>query len=262
MEQVPALRQHPQHVGVLVLRQAYRAARGCSSLVKELGLREDDLRVAHQRGLVKSGFDVRHRTGEPSRRRPGRGGVGSSTAVECKSDGDNEKQHTDGGAGAVTDSADPICAEHADRVSTGEPPGVHDLVWVVEPSRSTSSTLTAAIAGIGDTINLIVAYHRLTVRSLLLSSQQLLGRFSSSVQIPLCIVSTPQKKGPQHCGPEVKEEREAHLHYSGFLIFSFGAADPPTPTIARGVSLSSIPRTVILWVPRRQMWCNVVLRDP
>ncbi|RWW04095.1 hypothetical protein GW17_00032700, partial [Ensete ventricosum] len=68
-------------------------------------------------------------------------------------------------------------------------------------SRSTSSSLAAAIAGIGDTINLIVAYHRLTVRSLLLSSQQQLDRFSS-VQIPLCIVSTPPKKGPQHCDPE------------------------------------------------------------
>ncbi|RWW74334.1 hypothetical protein BHE74_00017728 [Ensete ventricosum] len=93
-------------------------------------------------------------------------------------------------------------------------------------SRSTSSSLAAAIAGIGDTINLIVAYHRLTVRSLLLSSQQQLDRFSS-VQIPLCIVSTPQKKGPQHCDPEVREEREAHLHDNGFLIFSFSAANPP-----------------------------------
>ncbi|RZR93750.1 hypothetical protein BHM03_00022323 [Ensete ventricosum] len=75
------------------------------------------------------------------------------------------------------------------------------LVW--QPSRSTSLALAVAIASIGDTICLIVAYHRLT--------------------IPLCIVSTPPKKGPQHCGPEVREEREAHLHYSGFLIFSFGS---------------------------------------
>ncbi|RZS01144.1 hypothetical protein BHM03_00030940 [Ensete ventricosum] len=76
------------------------------------------------------------------------------------------------------------------------------LVW--QPSRSTSLALVVAIASIGDTISLIVAYHRLT--------------------IPLCIVSTPPKKGPQHCGPEVREEREAHLHYSGFLILSFGSS--------------------------------------
>ncbi|RWW09101.1 hypothetical protein GW17_00027425 [Ensete ventricosum] len=74
------------------------------------------------------------------------------------------------------------------------------LVW--QPSRSTSPALAVAIASIGDTISLIVAYHRLTVRSLLLPSQQQLGCFSSSVQIPFCIVSTPPKKGPQHCGSE------------------------------------------------------------
>ncbi|RRT33421.1 hypothetical protein B296_00042016 [Ensete ventricosum] len=94
------------------------------------------------------------------------------------------------------------------------------LVW--QPSRSTSPALTVAIARIDDTISLIVAYHWLTVRSLLLPSQQQLSCFSSSVLIPLCIVSTPPKKGPQHCGLEVREEREAHLHYSGSLIFSFG----------------------------------------
>ncbi|RZR74751.1 hypothetical protein BHM03_00042475 [Ensete ventricosum] len=88
--------------------------------------------------------------------------------------------------------------------------------------RSTSSAPVAAIAGVGDTIGLNVACHRLTIRSLLQLSQQQLGRFSSSVHIPLYIVSTPPKKGPQHCGPEVREEREAHLHYNGFLIFSFG----------------------------------------
>ncbi|RRT31282.1 hypothetical protein B296_00057130 [Ensete ventricosum] len=68
------------------------------------------------------------------------------------------------------------------------------LVW--QPSRSTSLALVVVIASIGDTISLIIA---------------------------LCIVSTPPKKGPQHYGPEVREEREAHLHYSGFLIFSFGS---------------------------------------
>ncbi|RWW50720.1 hypothetical protein BHE74_00042997 [Ensete ventricosum] len=88
--------------------------------------------------------------------------------------------------------------------------------------RSTSSAPVAAIAGVGDTIGLNVACHRLTIRSLLQLSQQQLDRFSSSVHIPLYIVSTPPKKGPQHCGPEVREEREAHLHYNGFLIFSFG----------------------------------------
>ncbi|RWW34474.1 hypothetical protein GW17_00000747 [Ensete ventricosum] len=72
-----------------------------------------------------------------------------------------------------------------------------------QPSRSTSSALVVAIAGISDTISLIITYHRLIVRSLLLPSQQQLSRFSSSVQIPLCIVSTPPKKGPQHCGPEL-----------------------------------------------------------
>ncbi|RRT83134.1 hypothetical protein B296_00017185 [Ensete ventricosum] len=46
------------------------------------------------------------------------------------------------------------------------------LVW--QPSRSTSLALAVAIASIGNTINLIVAYHRLT--------------------IPLCIVSTPPKR--------------------------------------------------------------------
>ncbi|RRT42180.1 hypothetical protein B296_00055412 [Ensete ventricosum] len=95
------------------------------------------------------------------------------------------------------------------------------LVW--QPSRSTSPALGVAIASISDTISLIVAYHWLTVRSLLLSSQQQLGCFFSSVQIPLCIVSTPPKKGSQYCGSEVREEREAHLHYSDFLIFSFGS---------------------------------------
>ncbi|RWW45567.1 hypothetical protein BHE74_00048577 [Ensete ventricosum] len=39
------------------------------------------------------------------------------------------------------------------------------LVW--QPSRSTSLALVVAIASIDDTICLIVAYHRLTVRSLL-----------------------------------------------------------------------------------------------
>ncbi|RZR91841.1 hypothetical protein BHM03_00020030 [Ensete ventricosum] len=105
------------------------------------------------------------------------------------------------------------------------------LVW--QPSRSTSLALAVAIASIRDTICLIVAYHRLT--------------------IPLCIVSTPPKKGPQHCGPEVREEREAHLHYSGFLIFSFGnlpiapavAASPPPKSIVVRPS----PRLTTQWSP-------------
>ncbi|RWW09844.1 hypothetical protein GW17_00026652 [Ensete ventricosum] len=99
------------------------------------------------------------------------------------------------------------------------------LVW--QPSRSTSPALAVAIASIDDTISLIVAYHRLIVRSLLLPSQQQLGCFSSSVQIPLCIVSTPPKKGSQHCGSEVREEREAHLHSSSPLGVTMLAADPP-----------------------------------
>ncbi|RWW44467.1 hypothetical protein BHE74_00049762 [Ensete ventricosum] len=75
------------------------------------------------------------------------------------------------------------------------------LVW--QPSRSTSLALAVAIASISDTISLIVAYYRLT--------------------IPLCIVSTPPKKGPQHCGPEaiflvhhhcrISTNKQRHLPY-------------------------------------------------
>ncbi|RRT75632.1 hypothetical protein B296_00002347 [Ensete ventricosum] len=51
---------------------------------------------------------------------------------------------------------------------------LHEVVaeLTAKPSRSTSLALAVAIASIGDTIYLIVAYHRLTIRSLLLSSQQ------------------------------------------------------------------------------------------
>ncbi|RWW60402.1 hypothetical protein BHE74_00032610 [Ensete ventricosum] len=59
------------------------------------------------------------------------------------------------------------------------------LVW--QPSRSTSSTLATAIAGIDDTIDFSVAYYRLIIRSLLQPSQQQPNHLSSSVQIPLCI---------------------------------------------------------------------------
>ncbi|RWV82644.1 hypothetical protein GW17_00055837 [Ensete ventricosum] len=69
------------------------------------------------------------------------------------------------------------------------------LVW--QPSRSTSLALAVAIASIGDTICLIVAYHRLT--------------------IPLCIVSTPPKKGPQHCGPEPSPATTAALSFGHHL---------------------------------------------
>ncbi|RZS19536.1 hypothetical protein BHM03_00051945, partial [Ensete ventricosum] len=89
--------------------------------------------------------------------------------------------------------------------------------------------------------------------------------------IPLCIVSTPPKKGPQHCGPEVTEEREAHLHYSGFLIFSFGSyyarCRPPLlqqlqsqlqPSPATTVALSL---DLSLLVVKRQSLVDIEARD-
>lgn len=112
MKQVPAVRQLPEDVGVFVISQAYGAARRSCSLLLELGFRVEDLRVAHQRGLIDPELYVGHRhlvhrPNWPPLRWRLRRCIGSGAEVGCQSDGGDEEKDADGDADAVAKAADP-----------------------------------------------------------------------------------------------------------------------------------------------------------
>lgn len=130
-----ALGQHPEHIAVAVVVQAYGAARARGALLGlglPPGLAVHHLRIPLQRGLVDAELDVVHpfsAAAAPATVAPGRGlprRVGgrdgrAGAEVGGERDGCDEEEDADGDADAVAEAADAVGAEHAHGVAVDRP---------------------------------------------------------------------------------------------------------------------------------------------
>ncbi|RZR76392.1 hypothetical protein BHM03_00001126 [Ensete ventricosum] len=136
MEEVAALRQQPQHVRVLIVGEAYGTASRRRAPLLELSLRVEDLRVAHQRGLVEACLHVHvrrhHVVGRPTgpRRGGGSGGRGPCAEVGHECYGGYEEKDAGGDAEAIGQPAHALRWSAIVRVEAGAiAAAAHQVLW-------------------------------------------------------------------------------------------------------------------------------------